>query len=135
MPDSKTDGGGFFGHCAALLSAKLAYLRARFQLAGIEGREAAGHLAVILGLAVGALIILGFGYFFLITALVFLIALTLGGGNAWIWVLLGAALLHIVGAAVLLLMAKSRLRTPLFPLTLAEFTKDQKWLETQTKPI
>ena len=141
MPEPTTDdaraaaeAAGFFGHFSALLAAKLAYLRARLQLAGVEGKEAAVQWAVILGLAVGGLIVLIAGYFFLIIALVFLIAFALGGGNAWIWVLFGAALLHVAGAALLILIAKSKLRTPLFPLTLDEFKKDQQWLKTNTKP-
>jgi uncharacterized membrane protein YqjE len=123
MPEPTTDDAGFFGHFSALLGAKLAYLRARLELAGLEGKEAAVHAAVILGLAVGALIIL-----------VFLLALALGGGNAWIFVLLGAAFLHIAGAALLLLIAKSKLGTPLFSLTLDELKKDQEWLKTNAKP-
>ena len=134
MPGPTTDDAGFFRHFSALLSAKLAYLRARLQLAGIEGKEAAVHWAVILGLAAGGLAVLVFGYLFLIIGLVFLIALALGGGNAWIWVLLGAALLHLAGAALLILMAKSKLATPLFPLTLDELKKDQEWLKTNAKP-
>ena len=134
MPEPTTDDAGLFRHFSALLSAKLAYLRARLQLAGIEGKEAAVHSAVILGLAAGGLIVLVFGYLFLIIGLVFLIAVALGGGNAWIWVLLGAALLHIAGAALLIFIAKSKLETPLFPLTLDELKKDQEWLKTNAKP-
>jgi uncharacterized membrane protein YqjE len=134
MPEPTTDDAGFFGHFSALLGAKLAYLRARLELAGLEGKEAAVHAAVILGLAVGALIVLIFGYFFLIIGLVFLLALALGGGNAWIFVLLGAALLHIAGAALLILIAKWKLGTPLFSLTLDELKKDQEWLKTNAKP-
>src|ERR1700709_2128637 len=109
---------GIFGHFSPLLAAKLGYLRARLKLAGIEGKEAAIHGGIILGLAIGALVALIFGYFLLILGLVFLIALAFGGGNAWIWVLLSAAALHVVGAVVLLLIAKARLGAPLFPLTL-----------------
>lgn len=125
---------GLFGHFSGLLAAKLGYLRARLKLAGIEGKEAAIHASIIAGLAIGALVVLVFGYFFLVIGLVFLIALAFGGGNAWIWVLLAAALLHILGAIVLLLIAKSRLSTPLFPLTLDELKKDQEWLNTTIKP-
>jgi len=125
---------GIFGHFSALIAAKLGYLRARLKLAGIEGKEAAIHGGIILGLAIGALVALIFGYFLLILGLVFLIALAFGGGNAWLWVLLSAAALHVVGAVVLLLIAKARLGAPLFPLTLDEFQKDQEWLKTQIKP-
>jgi len=125
---------GLFGHLSGLLAAKLAYLKARLELAGIEGKEAAIHLGIILGLAVVALVLVVFAYFFFIIALVFLVALAFGGGNAWIWVLFAAAFLHIVGAAVLLLISKSRLGQPIFPLTLEELKKDQEWLKTNAKP-
>lgn len=125
---------GIFGHFSGLIAAKLGYLRARLKLAGIEGKEAAIHGGIIVGLAVGALVALIFGYFLLVIGLVFLIALAFGGGNAWIWVLLSAALLHVIGAVILLLIAKARLGVPLFPLTLDEFKKDQEWLKTTIKP-
>ena len=124
---------GLFGHFSALLAAKLAYLKARLELAGIEGREAAIHLGIILGLAIGGLVLLIFGYFFLVIAVAFLIGLAFGG-HTWVWVLFGAALLHIVGAGLLLLIAKVRLGVPLFPLTLEELKKDQEWLKTNAKP-
>jgi uncharacterized membrane protein YqjE len=124
---------GFIGHLSALLAAKLAYLRVRLELAGLEGKEAAVHAAIILGLAVGGLIAVVFGYFFLVFALVFLIALAFGGGTSWIWVLLGAAGVHFVVAVALVLIAKGKLGTPLFSLTREELKKDQEWLKTCTK--
>ncbi len=135
MPDSFPDGspaspGGVVAETAALVSAKLAYLRARIELAGIEGKEAALHYAVILGLAIGALIVIVFGYLFLVIALVFLIAWACGGGNAWIWVTMGAGLTHILGAGVLLVIAKRRLGRRMFGATMGEFRKDQECLTT-----
>ena len=135
MPDTAPPepAAGIFGHLSALLAAKLAYLRARLELAGLEGKEAAVHLAVILGLVAGGALALVFGYFFFIIGLVFLIASACGGGDTWIWVALGAAALHFIGAAVLLLLAKSRLRTPMFSATLDELKQDQEWLKTNAK--
>jgi uncharacterized membrane protein YqjE len=124
---------GFFAHLAGLLSAKLAYLRARLELAGIEAREATVHYGIILGLAIGALIVLVFGYLFLVIALVFLAAALLGTAHAWIWVLLGAALLHLLGAAILGWIAKVKLGAPMFTASLNELKKDQEWLKTTAK--
>lgn len=129
-----TSRGGLFSHLAELLGAKLAYLRARLQLAGIESREALVHYAIILGLAVGALVIALFGYLLFVIGIVFLIAWLLGGGNAWIWVMLAAAATHLIGTATLLLVAKIKLSQPMFEATLAEFKKDQQWLKTPAKP-
>lgn len=118
---------------AALAAAKLAYLRARFELAGIEAKEAAVHYAIILGLAIGMLILLVFGYFFLVIAVVFLIAALWGAEHAWIWVMMGAAGFHIVAAIVLALIAKAKLSAPMFAASLDELKKDQEWLKTITK--
>ena len=129
-----TESAGFFRHLTALLGAKLAYLRARLQLAGIEGKEAATHYAIILALSIGALVVTVFGYFFFVIALVFLVAWACGGGNAWIWVTLGAAVLHFIGAATLLAIAKVKLTQPMFAATLDEFKKDQEWLKNPANP-
>ena len=136
MPDSapEAQAAGIFGHLTALLAAKLAYVRARLELAGLEGREAAVHYGIILGLAVGGLIAVIFGYCFFIIALVFLLAHFIGGENAWIWVMLGAAVLHFLSAAALLLMAKARLGTPMFAASLDELKHDQEWLKNHAKP-
>ena len=140
MPDPVTEdaraaqAAGIFGHLSALLAAKLAYLRARLELAGLEGREAAVHYGVILALAIGGLIALIFGYLFFVIALVFLVAHLIGGEMAWIWVMLGAAALHFLGAAVLLLVAKSRLGVPMFSASLDELKQDQEWLKTNANP-
>ena len=120
---------GLFSHAAALFSAKLVYLRARLELAGLEGREAAAHVAVLVALAMGALVVAIFGYLFFVIAAVFLIAWALGGGNAWIWVTLGAAFMHFIAAAALAIVAKVKLSRPLFAATLDEFKKDQEWLK------
>ena len=126
--------GGLFAQLAALLAAKLAYLRARFELAAIEGKEALVNYGITLALAMGALVAIVFGYLFLVIALVFLVAWALGGGNAWIWVMLGAGVLHVIGAAGLALVARARLSRPAFAATMDEFKKDQEWLTTRANP-
>lgn len=129
-----TTSDGLFNHAAALISAKLAYFRARIELAGIEGKEAAAHLAVIVAMGIGALVVAIFGYLFFVIALVFLIAWACGGGNAWIWVTLGTAIAHFVLAVGLASVAKIKLSRPLFPATLDEFKKDQEWLKNPANP-
>lgn len=125
---------GIIHHLTALLGAKLAYVRARLLLAGLEGKEAAVHYAVIVGLAVGALVVAVFGYLFSVIAVVVLIAWACGGGNAWIWVTLGAGLVHFVAAVLLVGIAKEKLSRPMFAATLDEFKKDQEWLKNPANP-
>ncbi len=125
---------GIVAHLSALLGAKLEYLRARFRLAEIEGKEAGLRAAVVVALLAIAIVAVIFGYLFLVLAIVFLIALAFDGGHAWIWVLLGAAVFHVLVAAILGLIAKSRLKAPFFPLSVDELKKDQEWLKQTTKP-
>jgi uncharacterized membrane protein YqjE len=123
---------GFLQHLLESLSAALTYLKARLELAGLESKEAGVHYAIILALAVVALIVVIFGYFFFCLALVFLIAWLIGEEHAWIWVTFGMALLHFGGAAACLWMAKTRLGLPMFAATLQEFRKDHEWLNSKT---
>jgi uncharacterized membrane protein YqjE len=133
VPDAEPSrNAGFFAHAIELLAAGWLYFRARFELAGIEGREAGLHWLKALGLLLGGIVVLVFGYFFLWLALIFAIATACGGGAAWIWVTLGAALLHFAGGAVLLLMVRALVSEPLFPATIEEFKKDQAWLDAKT---
>ncbi len=124
---------GLIAGATAFLAAKLAYLRARCELAGVEGKEALINYAIILALAIGAIVVVIFGYLFLVIALVFLIALAFTHESAWIWVMLGAGLLHVLLAAAFLFIAKTRLSRPMFDATLHEFRKDQEWLTTLGK--
>lgn len=123
---------GFFDHALDLLGAALAYFQARFALASLEGREAAGHYLKALGLLLGGIVVVVFGYFFLCLAIAFAIAAAFGGGNAWIWVTLGGAVLHLLIGAGLLWWVRSLIYRPVFAATLEEFKKDQAWLETKT---
>lgn len=132
FPDTSTaEARGLLAELAALLGAKLAYLRARFELAGIEGKEALTNYAIILALAIGALVVIVFGYFFVVIALVFLIAWACGGGNAWIWVMIGSGLVHFIIAVGLALAMKTRLDRRMFEATLDELRKDQQWLTSR----
>ena len=137
MPEStagSTSKPGLLAHLAALVAAKLAYFRARFELAGIEAKEAAVHFGIILGMAIGMLILLVFGYFFLVISVVFLIAALWHTPHAWIWVMMGAAGFHIAAAIVLALIVRAKLSAPVFAASLEELKKDQEWLKTITKP-
>ena len=123
---------GIVRQALMLLASVLAYLRARMELASMEGREAGSHWLKIIALLVAGLVALIFGYFFLCLGAVFLIALLCGGGNAWIWITLALGVLHVAAGAGILLFVKSQAERPVFPATLDEFKKDQQWLETKT---
>lgn len=122
---------GFFGHLAGFLSSQAGYLKARLQLAGLETKEALVHYAIIATLAVAALVVVVFGYFFLMFALVFGVAALIGQQHLW-WLTLIIALLHFGVAVGALFFAKAKLAEPMFTATLYEFKKDQEWLSSTT---
>lgn len=126
---------GWIDYLRALAASVAAYLAARLQLAGMESREAAGHYLKILVLLAAAFLGIVFGYAFLCLSGVFILHRLLK--IDWIWILLGVALLHLAAAAAALLVAKMKLPKPVFTATIAEFKKDQTWLNTPgttTKP-
>jgi uncharacterized membrane protein YqjE len=118
--------GGLLDHLGELLSAGMEYFQARLTLAGIEAKEALLHFALIIGLLVGAVAIILFGYLFLCIALTVLIANFLGISPGW--VILGLAVLHFAIAGGSVLFAVIRLKTGVFTATLAELRKDQQWM-------
>jgi uncharacterized membrane protein YqjE len=110
--------------------AGLSYVRARMELAGLEGKESLTRLGGMLLLAALAVTLTVSGFLLLCMALVFGIALLVGGGNAWIWIaaIMGGALL--AGAWTLLYWARGWLGKPMFAATLEEFRKDDAWLRS-----
>lgn len=119
---------GFAGHLRALGASVAAYLAARLQLAGMESKEAAGHYARIAALLAVALFGVVFGYIFLCLSVIFILQLVLK--ISWIWILLGAALFHLAAAVAALLAARAKFPRAVFSATIAEFKKDQTWLNT-----
>ena len=124
---------GFFEHATAWLGTLLAHLRVRLELVQIEGKEAAVHYGALLALAIAGFVFAVFGYLFLCLALVFLIAWACGGGNAWIWVLLGASAVHLCGGAGAFFWIKGKITKPMFAATFDELRKDQEWLTAATE--
>jgi len=122
---------GFFEHSRALLAALAEYFHARLRLAGTESKEALVHYGIIIGLAVGALVVVVFGYLFFCIGLAVLLAhlLRIHPG----WVILIFALIHFAVAIVCLLIARARLTAPMFTGTISELKKDQQWMST-SKP-
>lgn len=126
-PQSHERTGGLPTHLASLLASVAAYLRARFELAGLEGKDAAGYgLKAVVCLA-AALGFIAFGYTFLWIGLIALIALAIQ--LPWGWIVLGVGMLHLAGAALFVAIAAAQWKKPFFQATLEEFRKDQEWLK------
>jgi len=110
-------------------AAAAAYMRARMGLLGIEARDAGARVGIALALAVGAVFVVLLGYVLFIFFAIFGIAALIGGGNSWIWVTLGAALLHFALAGACLFIAAKKFKDPMFPDSLDQLRKDQAWLK------
>lgn len=126
----ETEEHGLSSHLLAFLASGLGYFRARLELAGIEGKEAAQIYLKVALLLVACLVLFAFGYAFLWIGAIALIAGALH--FHWGWIVLLVAVLHFAGVAgsawgILTLWKK---RT--FTATLEEFRKDQEWLNRHT---
>ncbi len=127
-PTSPPDPTGLLAHASGWLAAALRYLKARLTLAGIEAKAAGAQYGIAIAMVAGALFIALLGYVFLVLTVVFAIAAAFGGGKAWLAVMGGAAILHLVGAVLLVGLARRRCKTGAFEDTRAEFKKDEQWL-------
>ncbi len=107
-------------------TAGLRHVRARWALLAAESREAGRHVGVLAALGVGLALSLLIGYLFLAIGIGFLIAwLCHSASGVWVAVLFGAALFHAAVAGLLARALKARLPKPLFPVSRAEWKKDQ----------
>jgi uncharacterized membrane protein YqjE len=115
-----------------LLQAALSYVRARLELAGLEGKDAFTQICGVLLLAVLAITLVLAGYLLLCLALVFGIARLLATEHAWIWIAALVGSLHLTAAWGILRGALGWLRKPMFASTIEEFRKDESWLKSTT---
>jgi uncharacterized membrane protein YqjE len=118
---------GLLENLVALASALADFFESRFVLLAQESRVALVQLLVLAICLVVAAILVAVGYIFLvITAIAGLAHLA---GISWLWITLAAAGVHFVIALVLLLVARTRISKPLFPVTASELKKDREWLK------
>jgi uncharacterized membrane protein YqjE len=118
---------GLLENLVALASALADFFESRFVLLAQESRVALVQLLILAICLVVAAILVAVGYIFLvITAIAGLAHLA---GISWLWITLAAAGVHFVIALVLLLVARTRITKPLFPVTASELKKDREWLK------
>ncbi len=123
---------GLRGPLRDMALAALSYLRARFELAGLEGKDALTRVCGVLLLAAIAVTLSIAGYLLLCLALVFGVARLIGSEHSWIAISGGVGALHLIGAWAILVAARDWLRKPMFASTLEEFRKDDAWLKSTT---
>jgi len=110
--------------------ALMGLIASRVALIELEAKEAAGGGARRAGLYGGVGVCLFSAWVLLLTGAIGLIADKVGW--PWYGVTLGAAVLHVIIAIILLRLAKPS-GAPAFPVTRAEFKKDREWIENFQK--
>src|SRR5207253_8105539 len=127
-PRSRNPAGhaGLLENLLALLTALAEFFESRFALIAQESKAAAVQVLILAGCLIFALLLCALGYVFLITGVV--VGLAHLAGISWPWIALAAAAVDFILARILLLVAGSRIKHPVFRSTLAELRKDVEWL-------
>ncbi|HWY50240.1 MAG TPA: phage holin family protein [Chthoniobacterales bacterium] len=118
---------GFIGSLVALASALAEFFESRAALFATESKAALFQFVLIGVCLVAALLFFAFGYVFLLATAV--VAVAHLANVSWLWTALAAAGLHILIALILLLVAWSGIKRPVFRATAAELKKDREWLK------
>ena len=118
---------GLIGSLVALASALADFFESRATLLATESRTALVQFLVAAVCLVAAVLFFVFGYIFLLATVV--VAIAHMANVSWLWVALAAAGLHFVIALILLLVAGTGIKRPIFRGTLTELKKDREWLK------
>ncbi len=122
---------GLLHNLLALVNGLAGFLESRIGLLAKESKTALVQVLVLVACLAGAAVLALFGYVFLIASAIAGVAHALH--VSWIWITLAAAGIHFVLALVCLLIARSRMKQPMFESTAAELKKDREWLKTLDK--
>jgi uncharacterized membrane protein YqjE len=115
---------------ASWASIFLDYLDLKAHLLAVESKEAFGHFTGVL-LLLGVLLVLALSSVLMYGAfLLYLVALLLH--LAWGWSALICGVLLTLGSGITFFALRTRLRKPVFQITLKDLAKDREWL-TQSK--
>ena len=98
------------------------YFEAIGALAGEEAREAGELFLRLAVMLAAALFFAAFGYVLLLFFVAFLVAAVFH--VSWIWILLGLTALHFLVAIICAVHVKNHWRTPVFPATRSEISRD-----------
>ena len=118
---------GFIGSLVALASALADFFESRTELFATESKAALIQFVLVAVCLVAALLFFTFGYVFLLATAV--VAVAHLAKVSWLWTALAVAGLHLLMALILLLIARSGIKRPVFRATTAELKKDREWLK------
>src|SRR5436305_12206044 len=118
---------GFIGSLVALASALADFFESRAALFATESKSALVQFVLIAICLVAALLFFAFGYVFLLATAV--VAIAHLANVSWLWIALGAAVLHILIALIFLVIAFNGIKKPIFREIAAELKNDREWLK------
>ena len=122
---------GLLNNLVSLLNALVGFFEARASLFAHESKSALAHIVVVIACLIGALVLVAFGYVFLLVSVVFAIAHALA--VSWVWIAMATAFLHFVLAIACVVVARHELKEKLFESTAAELRRDREWLKELDK--
>lgn len=122
---------GLLHSLVSLVNSLAGFLESRIALFATESKTALVHVLVLVGCLAGAAFLLVFGYIFLVASAIVGLANALG--VSWVKISLAAAGLHFLLAFICVLIARSRMKKPMFEMTSTELKKDRAWLKNQDK--
>jgi uncharacterized membrane protein YqjE len=122
---------GLLDNLLALTSALAGFFQARWALVTRDSKAALAQLAVLVACLAAAIMLFAFGYVFLIVSAIVGVAHL--AQISWVWIALGAAGLHFIGALIFISVARARMTKPLFRATASELKKDREWLKDLEK--
>ena len=122
---------GLVHSLVSLVNSLAGFLESRIALLATESKTALVHVLVLVGCLAGAAFLAVFGYIFLVASAIVGLAHALG--VSWVKISLAAAGLHFLLAFICVLIARSRMKKPMFEMTSTELKKDRAWLKNQDK--
>ena len=122
---------GLIHNLLALVNDLAGFLESRIGLFAKESKTALVQILVLLACVTAAVVLVLFGYIFLIASAIAALAQSLD--VSWIWITLAAAGLHFILALICLLVARNRIKPSMFAATAAELKKDREWLKNLDK--
>ena len=128
--DAGTNPAGDSTHPSNWREALMGLVASRIALIELESKEAASAGARRAASLVGAVISAFFTWALLLAGGIAAIAASTG--CPWYWLAIGAAVVHLITALILMKAAKPS-GQPAFPVTRSEFKKDREWIENFQK--
>jgi uncharacterized membrane protein YqjE len=122
---------GLLGNLLGTLNALIAFFESRFELFAQESKSALVNAVILVSCLAGAAMLCGIAFVFLLIGAIAGIAHALH--VSWILVAVVVALILFVLAIVCVIIARTRMKKPMFREIAAELKKDREWLKNLGK--